>query len=101
VAEELVAKGGVGTSELRALELDRAKRCLDRPRRLKTVSISLRGVFIPALVAVSVELDADEFLHNALQGEPERKACDLLNHLRQVDVSLEQVVDLCADALGG
>ena len=54
-----------------------------------------------AVVAVSVELNTDELLHDALEGEPEREACDLLDHIREVNVPLEEVVDLCADALGG
>jgi hypothetical protein len=91
----------VGTPELRPLELDRSERGLDRPRRLKAVSVSLGAVFFSALVAVSVELNTDELLHDALEGEPEREACDLLDHIREVNVPLEEVVDLCADALGG
>jgi hypothetical protein len=97
----MFAESGLGTAELRSLELDRSERGLDRPRRLKAVSVSLGAVFFSALVAVSVELDADELLHDALEGEPEGQACDLLNHIREVNVPLEQVVDLCADALGG
>jgi hypothetical protein len=87
-------------AQLRALQLDRSQRRLERAGRLPAVAVALRRVLGPALVAAAAKLLADELLHDALEGQPHRQAGHLLDDAQQLPAGLEQFVDLGADGLG-
>lgn len=61
--------------------------------------------FVHALRAALVAVPAQELGHLGLEGgleqEPRRQAGDLLEHMAEVTLGGEQLVNLCADALGG
>jgi hypothetical protein len=99
--EQLVAQGGVGVAQLRALQLYRPQRRLERAGLLPAVAVALGQVPGPALVAVAAKLLADDLLDHALERQPHRQAGHLLDDAQQLPAGLEQLMDLSADGLGG
>jgi hypothetical protein len=99
--EQLRAELLVGAAELGPLELHRAHGGLDRGGRLPTVAVTGGTLLGPRLVAPAtqegVDLGFDGLLHEQADGEP----ADVLQDAGQVLVGCEQLVYLCAEALGG
>jgi hypothetical protein len=99
--EQLVAQGGVGVAQLRALQLHRPQRRLQRAGLLPAVAEALGRAPGPALVAAAAELLADDLFDDALEGQAHRQPCDLLDDAQQLAAGRKQLVDLGADGLGG
>ena len=99
--EELVAQGGVGVAQLRALQRHRPGCGLQRAGLVPAVAVALRRVLAPALVAAAAQLLADDLLYHALEGQAHRQPRDLLQDAQQLAVGREQLVDLGAEGLGG
>jgi len=98
-AEESGREGLVGAPQLGALEGDRAGRGLDGRR---AVAVAAAG---SGTLAVGVALPAEELgdfcLDGGLQEQAHAEAGHLLQHVAEVTLGGEQVVNVGADALDG
>jgi hypothetical protein len=101
LAEQLVAQGGVGVAQLGALQLDRPQRRLEGAGLLPAIAVALGHVLASTLVAAAAKLLADDLFDDALEGQPHRQPCDLLDDAQQLPAGLEQLMNLSADGLGG
>ncbi len=91
----------MGVAQLRALQLHWPQRRLQGAGLLPAVAVTLGRVPSPALVAAAAKLLADDLFDDALEGQPHRQPCDLLDDAQQLVAGREQLMDLGADGLGG